>query len=202
MPIGPLAGMAIAQGASALAGGLRGATAKSGKMRQFPTVTPEQANTMGWARNFGQQQIQNPYAGFDPIAKRATSMFQQQTLPTLAQRFTGMGENALSSPSYQHQMSGANEDFQERLAALMANYGLHQQSLGQGLMGMGLYPEFENMYQPPQDTWLSSMFGGLSGAAGASSGMDLATLMNNQQGNTSNPGRSWLDNLWRSMRGR
>ena len=160
--------MAALLGGSALAGGLSGATAHKGKWNQISTMTPEQKQRASWAGNMGMQQIQNPYAGFDPIAKKAQSTFHQQTVPGLAERFTSMGSgSALSSPAFASQLSQAGGDLSESLAALMSQYGLQQQGLGQHLMGMGQTPQFENAYMSGGPSFLSGLFGGASQGMGS-----------------------------------
>jgi hypothetical protein len=95
-------------------------------------------------------------------------MYQKQTVPSLAERFTSMGAgNALSSPAFANQLAGAGQDLSTNLAAQMAQYGQHQQALGQNLMGMGMHPEFENYYQPPEQGFWSGLLGGASKGLGA-----------------------------------
>jgi len=159
-----MAGLMALQAGSGMA---EQATSHRGKWLQKSTMNPDQLQKSQWARMMGQQQIQNPYAGFEPVAQKAQSMFQNQTVPGLAERFTSMAGGAMSSPSFGSQLYGSGQDMQESLAALMAQYGLHQQQLGQGLMGMGMGNEFENIYQNPQSTWLSRLFGGIGGGAGS-----------------------------------
>lgn len=147
---------------SGLLGGGATAAGKSGKFRQLPTMSPEQIGRANIAGQLGLEQIQNPYAGFDPIANRARSQFQQQTVPGLAERFTSMGKNALSSTAFTSQLGQAGAGLEEALASLMAQYGQNQQSLGQSLLGMGQKPQFENAYVPGGHTFLSSLFGGVA----------------------------------------
>lgn len=156
-------------GGSAGTGALASSLGKSGKWKQLSTMTPQQQQLGNWAGLQGQQQIQNPYQGFDPIAQRATSQFNQQTVPGLAERFTSMGSSgggALSSPAFASQLGESGAGLSEALAALQAQYGLQQQGLGQSLLGLGQQQQFENYYQPGGHSFLSSLFGGLSGGLG------------------------------------
>ena len=161
-------------GGSALAGGLSGATAKSGRWDKLSSLTPQQVGRAETAGQLGLSQIQNPYQGFEPIAKRAQSMFQQQTLPSIAERFTSLGSgSALSSPAFASQVGSAGADLSETLAALMSEYGLRQQGLGQNLLGMGQSPQFENVYTAGGPSFLSNLFGGMSGGLGALGGAGI-----------------------------
>src|ERR1700678_3629875 len=76
----------------------------------------------------GQNNMNNPYQGFQPIEQAARSNFQNKTLPTLFERFSGMGNNALSSPALMQNLAGHGVDLEERLAALRSSYGQNQQN--------------------------------------------------------------------------
>lgn len=195
---------AIMSGASALFGGLASKTAKKGKLKKLDLLTPEQKQMSQFARTQGMNQIQNPYQGFEPIAQQAQQVFHKQTVPTLAERFTSMGAgNALSSPAFANQLGAAGQDLSSNLAAMMAQYGQHQQALGQGLMGMGMRPEFENYYRPESQGFLSSLLGstsrGLGSMASAGfekeysnwddkrSGNDLESILKRLSGSNTNP---------------
>jgi len=151
----------------AIASGLSGVLGHRGKWGQQATKSPEQLAGNRFARTQGMAQIQNPYQGFQPIANNAIGQFNRQVVPSLAERFSSLGNNALSSPAFGSQMQGASDDLQERLAAMQAQYGLAQQGLGQSLFGMGQSPEFENTYTAGGPSFLSGIFGGLGQGLGA-----------------------------------
>ena len=166
--MGPLGIAGLGYGAQAASSGLQSILGHRGKFKQLPTMTPQQQQQANWAGQYGQQQIQNPYQGFEPIAKNMQSMFQQNIVPSLAERFSSMGSgNALSSGAFGSQLAGASRDFQGDLAAMMAQYGLQQQGLGQSLFGMGQRPQFENAYIPGGNSGIGAMFGSLGQAGGA-----------------------------------
>jgi hypothetical protein len=163
----PLIPLALAAG-SALAGGLASKTGNKGKWTKKSLLTPEQRQMSEWARTQGQHQIQNPTQGFEPISQHAQNVFKQQTVPSLAERFTSLGSgSALSSPAFNAQLGQAGQGLSESLAAMMAQYGLQQQNLGQGLMGMGMWPEYENVYKAGGPSFLSGTLGGLSSGLGS-----------------------------------
>jgi hypothetical protein len=64
--------------------------------------------------------------GFEPIENQARQDFQQKTIPSIAERFTSLGNGAISSPAYQAQQYGAGAQFETGLAALKSQYGMEQ----------------------------------------------------------------------------
>lgn len=167
----PFLAPALMAGGSALAGMLSSKTANKGKWKQRSLLTPEQQQMSQYFRTQGQDMMQNPTKGFEPIAQNAEQMFQKRTVPTLAERFTSMGAgNSLSSPAFANQLGEAGQDLHSNLAAMMAQYGQNAQQMGANLMGMGMRPEFENYYQAGGPSALSGLFGGLQSGLGAMSG--------------------------------
>jgi hypothetical protein len=162
----PLLISALLSGASALGSGAAALTQKSGKWGQQPTQAPWQtANTQAGAAQ-GLNMLRNPLQGFQPIANQATNQWNNQVLPGLAERFSSLGNNQLSSPQFASNVGQAGTDLQGLLASLGAQYGQGQQELGTRLLGLGQTPQFENVYTAGGPSWLSGIFGGLSQAAG------------------------------------
>lgn len=120
------------------------------QIQQHSLVTPEQQNILQYLQQLGVQGLQNPYGGFAPIAQQATNQFYQQTVPTLAERFTSMGNGALSSPLFASQLGQAGAGLQSDLASQQAQYG--QQNIQQLLqmLQLGLNPQVENIFRPAQ----------------------------------------------------
>lgn len=149
---------------------------REGQQKQFSTYTPQM------------QQLQNmmiansmkglsPGGGLDfgPVEQRARSQFSQNTIPTIAERFSSMGQNSLSSPALYSQLGGAGAGLEEALAAQRS--GFEQRNL-LGLSQTALNPSFENAYIPRQRGLLET---------GASAGMSylpyyLMGLQNQNQG--------------------
>ncbi len=97
--------------------------------------------------------------GFEPIENQARQDFQQKTIPTIAERFTTLGNGALSSPVHQAQQYGAGAQFETGLAALKSQYGMQQNNQLMQLLQL-LSPE--QAYFPGQP---GALEGGAKGLA-------------------------------------
>lgn len=164
-----------------------------GKTRQLPTMTPEQ---MAFFRNFLSQLGVAGAGGFgesmdylrgllsgDPEALRAFEAphlreFQEQTLPALTERLTGLGGGGGRSSGAAQVLGQAGQSLQEKLASLRA--GLQQQAaqslLGTYLQGAGLgigARPFGYQYEPGRE----GLFGSLAGGLGQGLGGGLAGLL-------------------------
>lgn len=110
--------------------------------------SPEAQGALGYLLNQAQQNMANPYQGFEPIAQQARSQFQKKTLPSIAERFAGSGSNALSSGSFASQLGEAGAGLEEALAALQSQYGMQNRQMSLQELLAGITPQFENFYQP------------------------------------------------------
>ncbi len=115
----PGIGTAIGAGLGGLGGWLAGlfGGGKNGGVNQAKIRNPEQENILKYLLQQGQQGLQNPSAGFAPIAQQARNQFNQQTIPSLAERFSSMGNNSISSPAFASQLGQAGAGLEEALAA-------------------------------------------------------------------------------------
>lgn len=107
----------------------------------------QQQSALSQLLGMGLQGLQNPSQGFQPIADQARTQFNQQTVPSIAERFTSLGDNALSSPAFSSELGQAGSGLEGLLASLQAQYGQQQQSHFSNLLGMGLTPQNEG-FQP------------------------------------------------------
>jgi hypothetical protein len=145
---GQMAGMgALGAGMGALSGLGGGWSGKSGKMKQAQRFTDPQQSALNMLLSQGMQNM-NPMAN----EQRARSMFQQETIPSLAERFTSMGGGQRSS-AFQGALGRAGSDLESQLAGLRSQLGMQQTQ-------MGLTPQFENYYQAAQPGMLQ---GGMEG---------------------------------------
>jgi hypothetical protein len=130
-------------------------------IQQVPRYNQQQQGARQQILSQSMQGLQNPTKGFEPIAQQARSQFNQQTVPSLAERFTSMGgygSGALSSPAFASQLGQAGSGLEEGLAALQAQYGLQNQGQLMQLLGMGLSPDNDTYQTQGQSGFLSSIF--------------------------------------------
>lgn len=167
--IDPATGMALGSALAGLVGGGMSAFGKKSPAQttQLPTKSPEQ---MGWMGQLGQQGMAN----VDPEAleKRSMKMFQQQIMPSIAERFAGMG--ALDSTGFEKSMMGASGELLEGLQGQRSGLGLQQ-------LMMALQPQFENMYRPEGPGAMQSFGGNLMGAGLQALGPSLGLMGSQMQ---------------------
>lgn len=102
---------------------------------------------------------------FAPIAQKARTQFQTQTIPGLAERFTSLGGSNRGSSAFQGALGSAASGLEEGLAGLQSQHGLSQL---QALLGHSLQPQFENLIYPETS--------GLFGSIGSSLGQGIGLL--------------------------
>lgn len=211
--IGGVPGAAIGGAGGALGGGLLGlfGGARKDKMKQVPSLTPEQQqllqSTIGQlqggqtGQNYGASQnyLQGLLSGdpgiYDRFKAPFVQNFEQQILPRIAEQFAGMGGpfgQGLGSSGFGQAIGGAGAQLEGNLAGLYANLQNQaaQQSMGQynNLLGMGLGTQsFQNAYQPGSTGALGA-FQGISQGIGSGIGQNIGNRIsgpNNQQINGS-----------------
>lgn len=126
---------------------LFGTPAQAHQVNRF---NPQQMSALQQLLGQGLQGMQNPYQGFQPIEDQARTNFAQQTVPSIAERFTAMGNSASSSPLFASQLGQAGAGLEGNLAAMKSQYGMQNQSQLMQLLSMALQPQFENYMQPGQ----------------------------------------------------
>lgn len=111
---------------------------------------------------------------FDPIAQQARTQFGQQTVPSIAERFSGLGAGAQRSSAFGQTLGQAGAGLEGQLAAQGAQFGMQGQGMEdqllQSLLGLGLKPQFENIYRPSQQGFLQN-----AASQGLQAGMKLLT---------------------------
>lgn len=163
---GPV-GTGIGAGIGALGGGLAGlfGGGKKGGVQQAQRYNPQQQQALALLLGQGSQGLQNPYAGFEDISNYATSQFNQNIVPSLAERFSAMGNNSISSPAFASQLGQAGSGLAQALAAMKQQYGQKNQQNALSLLALGLSPSFENYYQQPESGFGENLFSGAIQAA-------------------------------------
>lgn len=161
---------------------------KRGGIERIPTMIPEQQQLLsqllgglggpGGALGAGlgglQQLLSGAPGAFEQFEAPFQRQFQEQTIPGIAERFTGMGAGGQRSAAFGQQLGQAGAGLSESLAALRG--GLQQQALGQlpGLLGMGMGARpFEQVYRPGTQ----GLLGGMAPGIGQAGGLGLLKLL-------------------------
>lgn len=139
--------------------------------QNIPIYSPQTMNIQNQLAQMGfggmgdyyQRLMQDPYLAFQPYAEQATKNFYQQTVPGIAERFTGVGGQR--SGAFAQQLGSAGADLQTNLAALGSQFGENRLGM-QGnflntLLNQGMQRQFEPNVRTNQD----------------GSGQDVAQLM-------------------------
>ncbi len=141
---------------------------KEEKKEQIPRFSPEQEQILNLLLSQGGNLLpqgidflssilsQSPEAmqRFEAPIKR---QFEEEILPTIAERFTGtLGTGSGRSSAFGQQLGKAGERLSEKIASQRSQ--LAPQALNQlmGLLGTGLSPRFETLIRPRQPGFLES----------------------------------------------
>ncbi len=151
-------------GFAGLLAGLFGGGEKGG-VKQTQNFNPQQQQILSMLLGQGQQNLQNPYAGFEDISNYAQNQFHQNIVPSIAERFTSMGNNALSSGSFATQLGQAGRGLGDTLAMQRQQYGQQNQQNALSQLSLGLSPTFQNYYQQSQPGFGENLFTGAIQAA-------------------------------------
>src|SRR5271165_1874655 len=144
-------------------------TGTPGEFKQLPIYNQQQQgvqnNLLSQLQPLLQQNLQG---GFGPIAQRAKTNFQTQTIPTIAERFASTGSQG--SGSYKYALQNAGTQLDEGLAALESQYNLQQGGQLQNLLGLLLQPQNENIYHPQEQGALAGVSQGFGQGVGSAYG--------------------------------
>lgn len=154
-----------------------------GKVKQANTMNPQQMQLQqqlmqglqGGQSNLPgmewlQQLLNNDPEAFAAYEAPAMRQFQQEIVPGIAERFSGMGMGAQGSSAFQQQLASAGGRLSQDLAGQRA--GLRQGAMSQlqGLYGQAMQPSFQNFYQQPTQGLIPGMVGGIGQGAGYAAG--------------------------------
>lgn len=128
---------------------------------QIQNYTPAQQAWMNQSGNMAMEGLNNPYAGFDPIANQARSSFYSDTMPSIMQRFANIGNTR--SSGLNAALAGAGQNLEGDLAAQRASYGLNNRNSLMQLLQLGLTPQFENIYKPESPGMMQMLGSSLMG---------------------------------------
>ena len=135
-------GLSSMAGLGGFAGGMFGGGGLFGTpehSEQFQQYAPQQQAMMNQLLQQGSQN-----SNFGDIRNQEINRFNQQTIPSLAARFTGMGgQGGQRSSGFQQALGMSGANLGTDLAGMQSQYGMQQ-------LGMGLRPQFENVMRPRQ----------------------------------------------------
>jgi len=134
-------------GAAGLAGGnnlSKFFMGNKGEEQQFQKFTPEQQSALDQLLKQGSES--SDFSGIENLAQKR---FQEETIPSIAERFTSMGAGGQGSSAFQSSLGRAGSDLESQLAGLRSQHGMQQ-------LQMGLQPRFDTGYKPESQGFLGS----------------------------------------------
>lgn len=137
-----------------------------GQWSQQDIYNPQQMSAIQQIIQMAMGGLQNPTQGFEPFAQSARQNLQENTLPGIAERFGMMGKGAASTGAFQGMLGRAASDLESQLAQGASQYGMQNQQMMQNLLGMGLRPTFENVYQQRQSSGIEALLPHIAKALG------------------------------------
>lgn len=167
-------------GLGALAGKSKTFGGTEGKFEQVQRFNPQQQGALQQLLGMGFGGLQNPTQGFQPIKERALSTYQNQVIPSIAERFTSMGghgSGALSSPAFASQLGQSSSDLTQGLAGMEAQYGQNAIAQLLQILNLGLTPQFEQAYRPGTTGLLGPLLQGLGSGVGQYGASKLGGLI-------------------------
>lgn len=121
--------------------------------KQIPNFSTEQMQARQQLRGMGLNSLQNNPLSFAPIKQQYEKQFNEEVIPTLAERFAGN----LSSGAFKGALGNTTSDFYSKLAGLESQYNLGARQQGLRELLSTLNPEFENLLQPRQPGFLENL---------------------------------------------
>lgn len=115
--------------------------------------------------------------GFDEFEAPMQRQFREDTLPSIAEQFAGLGAGGLSSGGFAQETGRAATDLAERLASMRAS--LRQQG-AEGLLGLGrqsIAPVDEMVLRPRQPSLFEQLTTGLAPGLGQGIGTGLSNKL-------------------------
>lgn len=140
--------------------------------KQYDLYNPDQQQGFAQILQQALAGLQNNTTDFEPIENQARSDFTQKTIPSIAERFTGLG--AQNSSAFANQLGSAGSGLETNLAAMKSGHNLQRQGLLQNLAGLGLTQQKHNVYHPREAGLIENVLGAGAGGLGKAGGMYLA----------------------------
>jgi len=149
----------------------------AGKMSQVPQFNPQQQGALNQILAQAMGGLQGNKFDFEPIEQQARQGFQQQTIPSIAERFSRMGSGGgQRSSAFAGSLGQAASGLDTNLASMRSQFGQTQQGQLMHLLQMALSPQNENIYMPSSQGFLGGMSGGMGQGIGSGIGSLLPML--------------------------
>lgn len=175
------------------------------QQKQYSLLTPQQQQLQSIIQALVGPSLQNlalpgnQQGGFGPQKAEYMRQFEQEFIPSLAQRFQNMTNGAGTSPDLYRQLGQGAAQYKSMLDALESQYGLQQQGLQSNnlanLLNASLGQQFDYSIIPQQDSLLKRGFkaavpslinAGVGALSGGSSGALLGNGLGAMQGLSNN----------------
>lgn len=111
----------------------------------YNQYSPEGQQLLNYLAQSSQQQLQNPYEGFDLLQNQIMDTYNQQIIPESLERF-----NALSGgrgSSFANTIKSGNQGLAQQLLHHKLSYGQQQKQQALQQAQVGLQPQFQVGYQ-------------------------------------------------------
>ena len=136
-----LLGGAVAEGGKGISKFMMGDPAQE---KQFQRYTPEQQSVLDQLLQQGQQETD--FSGIEELAQKR---FQEDIIPSLAERFTSMGSGGgQRSSAFKSALGRSGSDLSAQLGGMRSQFGMQK-------LGMGLQPRFDTAFSPASQGALS-----------------------------------------------
>ena len=165
-PVGTGIGAGVG-GLAGLLGGFFGSQDTPSQMGQMSRFSPENQELFDQRIKEILSQGGSNQFSFDPIEQRARTQFQEQTLPSIQNRLTGLGAGGGRSSGGLEILGQAGAGLEEGLAAQRSQFGLQNQQLLQQLLGLGAQEPF---HQPRTPSFIESLAPSLLQGLGSAAG--------------------------------
>lgn len=142
--------------------------------KQYDLYNPDQQQAFSQILQQALSGLQGNNLDFAPIENQARSDFAQNTIPSIAERFTGLG--AQNSSAFGNRLGAAASGLESNLAAQKSGFNMQKQGLLQSLVGLGLTPQKQNVYNPRTPGFLENVGSTAASGLGRAAGMYLGGL--------------------------
>jgi len=155
---------------------------KKGRIQAMPTMGPEQQGLMGsligglgGPMGSGMETLQQMLSG-SPEALQAYQQpmmrqFEEQTIPGIAERFTGMGAGAQRSSAFPQALGQAGAGLMENLAAQKSQLQMSAMQPLMQMLGLAQQPQFQYQQLPGTQGMMGPLAQGIGSGLGSMGSM-------------------------------